>query len=59
MFPEDVAQKARKSRFNAKLERQSSRELRNISICCLRLSPLSGISAPNGAVAEWLKAAVC
>jgi hypothetical protein len=59
MFPEDVAQKARKTRFNAKRDRQSGRELRNTSICCLRLSPLSGISALNGAVAEWLKAAVC
>ena len=28
-------------------------------ICRLRLRPASGISAPNGDVAEWLKAAVC
>ena len=29
------------------------------AICGLRLTPGSGISARNGAVAEWLKAAVC
>jgi hypothetical protein len=59
MFPEDVAQKARKPRIDAKPDWQSSRELRNTAICGLRLSPRSGISALNGAVAEWLKAAVC
>jgi hypothetical protein len=36
----------------------SGRELRGRAIC-LRLSPRSGISGLNGAVAEWLKAAVC
>ena len=30
-----------------------------LHICRLRLRPASGISALNGDVAEWLKAAVC
>jgi hypothetical protein len=59
MFPEDVAQKARKPQLNPEPDQRSSHELRSIAICSLRLSPRSGISALNGAVAEWLKAAVC
>jgi hypothetical protein len=30
-----------------------------LAILCLRLASVSGISVTNGAVAEWLKAAVC
>ncbi|EAQ35860.1 hypothetical protein NB311A_00770 [Nitrobacter sp. Nb-311A] len=32
---------------------------RNLAIRRLRLASVSGISVINGAVAEWLKAAVC
>ena len=41
------------------LQRPPFRAQRAVHICRLRLAPASGISADNGDVAEWLKAAVC
>jgi len=61
LFSEDVAQKARKSDAESEIgcHDEDNRLGSAPSGIGLRLAAVSGISGLDGAVAEWLKAAVC